>query len=66
MVYPDKSAFNIVSQSELNDVRVDSEINAVFNFLKPFYFCSVHHYETSSVNFVKDTVISAKNLINCQ
>ena len=64
VVYSDKSAFNIVLQSELNNVKVNSEINAVFSFLKTFYSCSIHYYKISSVNFVKDTVISAKNLMN--
>ena len=66
MVYPDKSASSIVSQSGLNDAKVDSETNAVFNFLKAFCSCLVHCYETSSVSFIRGTATSAKNLMNCQ
>ena len=65
MIYSDKSAFNIVSQLKLNNVKIDSEMNAVFKFLKIFCSCSVHHYETSSVNFIKNTVIFVKDLMNC-
>ena len=65
VVYSDKLASSIVSQSELNDVKIDSEINAVLYFLKVFYFCSIHCYKTSSVNFVRGTAISVKDLMNC-
>ena len=65
MVYSDKSVSNIVSWSELNDVRVDLKINAVFNFLKVFCFCLIHHHETLSINFVKNAATSVRNLMNC-
>ena len=65
MVYSDESASSIVSQSGSNNVKVDSEINTVFNFLKTFYSCLIHHYRTSLINFVKNTATSAKNLMNC-
>ena len=65
MIYSDESAFSIVSQSGLNNVKIGSEMNVVFNLLKIFYFCSVHHYRTSLINLVKGTATSAKNLINC-
>ena len=66
MVYSNKSAFNIISQSELNNAKIDLETNAVFNLLKVFYSCSVHHHETLLINFVRDTATSVKNLMNCQ
>ena len=64
MIYSDKSAFNIILQSESNGVNVNLKINAVFNFLNVFYFCSVHYHKTLSINFISDAAISAKNLIN--
>ena len=65
VIYSDKSAFNIVSQLGLNNVKINSEMNTVFNFLKFFYFCLIYYYETSLINFVKNAVTSVKNLINC-
>ena len=65
VIYSDESASNIVLKSELNEVKIDSETNAVFNFLKVFFFCSVHYHGTSLINFVKSAVTSAKNLMNC-
>ena len=65
VIYSDKSAFNIILQSESNDVKINLEINAVFNLLKIFYSCLIYHYRTSSINFIKSTAISAKNLMNC-
>ena len=65
VIYSDESVFSIVLQSESNNVKVNSEINAVFNLLKTFYFYSVHYHRTSLINFVKNAVISAKNLMNC-
>ena len=64
MVYPDELASSIVSWSGSNDVKIDSEMNAVFSLLKAFCSCLIHHYRTSSVNFIKSTVTSAKNLMN--
>ena len=66
MIYSDESVSNIVSQLKLNNVKINSKMNAIFNFLKIFCFCLIHHHKTLSVNFVKDVVISAKNLMNCQ
>ena len=66
VVYPDKSVSSIVSQLKLNNVKVDSETNAIFNFLKIFFFYSVHHHKTSLINFIKNAAISAKNLMNYQ
>ena len=66
VIYSDELASSIVSQSESNNVKIDLKINAVFNFLKIFCSCSVHHYKTSSVNFVRNAATSAKNLMNCQ
>ena len=65
VVYPDELTFNIVSQSGLNDVKVDSETNAVFNLLKVFCFCSVHHHRISLINFIRGVATSAKDLMNC-
>ena len=65
MIYSDESVFSIVLQSGSNDVKIDSEMNAIFNFLKTFCFCLVHYHKTLSVNFIKNAVISAKNLMNC-
>ena len=65
VIYSDKSAFSIVSQSELNDIKINSEINAVFNFSKIFCFCLIHHHKTSLINFVKNTATFTKNLMNC-
>ena len=64
VIYFDKLTSSIVLQSESNDVKINSEMNAVFNFLKAFCFYSVYCYETSSVNFVRNTVTSVKNLMN--
>ena len=64
VIYSDKSISSIVSQSELNDIKINLKINAVFNLLKIFCFCSIHYYKTSLINLVKDTAISAKNLMN--
>ena len=66
MVYSDESVSSIVSQSGLNNVKVSSETNAVFNLLKIFCSCSVYHYETLLIDFVRSIVISAKDLMNCQ
>ena len=66
MVYSDESASSIVSWSGSNDVKVGSEMNAVFSLLKAFCFCLVHHHETSSVNLIKGAATSAKDLMNCQ
>ena len=65
MVYSDKSVFSIVSQSGLNNVKIDSETNAVFSLSKVFCFCLVYHYRTSPVNFIRDAATSVKNLMNC-
>ena len=65
VIYFDESASNIVSQSGSNDIKIDSETNAVFNLLKIFCSYLIHYYETSLINFVKDAAISAKNLMNC-
>ena len=64
VIYSDELVFNIILQSKLNNVKINSEINTVFNFLKIFYFCSVHCYRTLLINFVKNTVTSVKNLMN--
>ena len=66
MIYSDKSVSSIILQSELNDINVNSETNAVFNLLKILYFCLVHCYKTLSINFIKSTITSVKNLMNCQ
>ena len=65
VIYSDESAFNIVSQSRLNNVKINSEINTVFNFLKTFYSFLIHYYEILLINFIKGTVTFAKNLMNC-
>ena len=64
-MYFNKLALNIVLQSELNDININSKTNVIFNFLNAFYFCSVYHHKTSLVNFVSDAAIFAKNLMNC-
>ena len=64
MIYSEKLAFSIVSQSKLNDVKVDLKINAVLNFLKAFYSYLIYYHKISSVNLIKGTATSAKNLIN--
>ena len=64
VVYSDESASSLVLQSGLNDVKIGSEMNAVFNFLKVFCFCLIHCYKTSLINLVRDAVISAKDLMN--
>ena len=65
IIYFNESVFSIVLQSELNNVKIDSEMNIIFNFLKTFYFCLIHNYRTLLINFVKNTATSVKNLMNC-
>ena len=64
VVYSDELTFNIVLQSGLNDVKIDSEINAVFSFLKTFCSCLICCYKTLLINFVKSVITSVKDLIN--
>ena len=66
VIYSDESASNIISQLKLNNVKINSKINTVFNFLKTFFFYLVHYYETLLINFIKDAATSAKNLMNYQ
>ena len=64
VIYSDKLIFNIILQLKLNNININLEINAVFNFLKIFCFYSIHYYRTSSINFVKSIIIFIKNLMN--